>query len=147
VEHLARRRAREDHVPAGLPDHAVAVAPAHVRVTGGVRRADGDLDAGLPPQLGDARRVHLRPPRFGVVEITPRQHADAMDPRLGGEIAELGELLAGIGSARDRIVAGHDRANRTWSGVPEGCMERPSASAAARLVPMLPACDSPASAR
>ena len=42
--------AREHEVAARLADHAVAVAPAHHRVVGRVRRAHRDLDARLGPQ-------------------------------------------------------------------------------------------------
>ena len=65
AHHLAERGPGEHEVAAGLADHAVAVAPRHLRVPRGVRRAHGDLDARFGPERGDVRRraARSRPPR------------------------------------------------------------------------------------
>ena len=92
AHHLAEGRAGEHEVPTGLADHAVPVAPAHdrsVRRIGGTHR---HLDAGFGPQRGDVRGVDLGSAGFGVVEVTPREDAHALETRLTGDVAEFRDL-------------------------------------------------------
>ncbi len=99
---------REDQVPPGGPADPVA---ARVFAPGGARRpggGQGHVDAGLGPAFGDAGRVHLRAPGFGVVQVPPGDDLDAAETRLGGDVAELegggpGRRVVGLGGPERRV--------------------------------------------
>ncbi len=104
THHLAERGAREHEVAAGLANDAVAVAPADLRRSGRVGGAHRHLDARLPPQFGDPRRVQLGAPGLGIVDVAPGQDRDAAQARGRGDIAELGHV--GGPAGRTGVIRG-----------------------------------------
>ena len=103
---LAQWCVEEHHVPAVLPDDAVAVALDHVGPVLGVRGAQQDVDAGRRPAGRDLGGVDLGATGLDVLEVAPGQDVDPVEPCRVGDVAQLHLLQVRHGHRNEDSTGG-----------------------------------------